>query len=68
MSFEHTSVLLPELLKFLGSGPFGTILDCTGGAGGHSAALKERLAKGGSLYILDRDPQAVAHLEERFRR
>lgn len=38
----------------------GTYLDATFGRGGHSRALLERLGPSGQLFVVDRDPQAIA--------
>jgi len=38
----------------------------TGGGGGHSASLLEKISVKGKLIILDRDLDAVARLKERF--
>jgi 16S rRNA (cytosine1402-N4)-methyltransferase len=63
----HRSVLLAETIEFLNPQPGQCCVDCTLGAGGHSAALIERLRPGGTLIGLDVDPDAIAlakpHLE-----
>jgi 16S rRNA (cytosine1402-N4)-methyltransferase len=38
----------------------GSYVDATYGRGGHSTALLARLGSGGSLLVVDRDPEAVA--------
>ncbi|MGI9330312.1 MAG: 16S rRNA (cytosine(1402)-N(4))-methyltransferase RsmH [Gammaproteobacteria bacterium] len=57
---QHVPVLRDQVLEQLVRRPDGIYLDCTFGRGGHSRAILSRLAKGGRLYALDRDPQAVA--------
>ena len=54
----HVPVLLREALEYLAIQPEGTYVDCTVGAGGHSAEIARRLTTG-RLLALDRDPQAV---------
>ena len=54
-STYHAPVLVTEVLALLGGLP--TILDCTLGGGGHSAAL---LATGSRVVGVDRDPAAIA--------
>ncbi len=62
----HTPVLLNELIKMMDIKSSGIYADCTGGGGGHAAAVLERLSPEGRLLILDRDPQAVERLIARF--
>jgi 16S rRNA (cytosine1402-N4)-methyltransferase len=60
-SSYHAPVLADEILElFRGA---RTILDCTLGGGGHSAAL---LASGASVTAIDRDPEAVTAARERL--
>src|SRR4051812_8459789 len=58
-SQPHRSVLLNESLEHLNLRPGCIVVDCTLGAGGHSAAILERIAPGGRLIALDVDPQAL---------
>lgn len=60
-SAYHAPVLLDEVAGVLEGAM--TILDCTLGGGGHSAAL---LAMGADVTAMDRDPQAVAAARERL--
>ncbi|HMS01910.1 MAG TPA: 16S rRNA (cytosine(1402)-N(4))-methyltransferase, partial [Gemmatimonadaceae bacterium] len=50
----HVPVLLEAVLELLGNAR--TVLDCTLGGGGHSAALLEH---GARLTGIDRDPRAL---------
>jgi 16S rRNA (cytosine1402-N4)-methyltransferase len=64
----HTPVLLREVLEWLRIRPEGTYIDSTLGAGGHSAAIAQRLASGrGRLVSLDRDAQAIELARERMK-
>ncbi len=56
----HHPVLLDEVLDLLSPQPGDRVLDGTIGAGGHARALLERIAPGGELVGLDRDPGALA--------
>ncbi|HYL85961.1 MAG TPA: 16S rRNA (cytosine(1402)-N(4))-methyltransferase RsmH [Candidatus Angelobacter sp.] len=74
MAAPHTPVLLREVLEWLRIKPEGTYIDATLGAGGHSAAIAERLTSGttptgpsGRLICLDRDAQALEVAQERLR-
>jgi 16S rRNA (cytosine1402-N4)-methyltransferase len=63
----HVPVLLDEVLEWLDVKPDGTYIDATLGAGGHSAAIAERLTSG-KLISLDQDAQALALAAERLKR
>ena len=65
MEFHHVSVLLNETVASLQVQPDGVYVDCTAGAGGHSAAVLERMEHG-RLICVDQDPDAIATLRERF--
>ena len=58
--------MLREVLEWLRVKPEGTYIDATLGAGGHSAAIVERLTSG-RLISLDRDAQALAMARERLK-
>jgi 16S rRNA (cytosine1402-N4)-methyltransferase len=57
--------LLKEALEYLAVRPEGTYVDCTVGAGGHSAEIARRLPNG-RLLAMDRDPQALEAARERL--
>src|SRR5271166_4211538 len=58
--------MLDEVLEWLGIRPDGTYIDVTLGAGGHSAAIAQRLTSG-RLISLDRDAQALELARERLK-
>lgn len=64
-SFHHIPVLFNESIDSLNIKPDGIYVDCTSGGGGHSTAIAKQLTTG-RLISIDRDPQAIATLEERL--
>ena len=66
MEFKHIPVLFSETIESLNIKPDGTYADCTAGGGGHSAAIAERLGENGRLIAIDRDPDAVENLKQKF--
>ncbi len=66
MRFEHTSVLLEEVLENLAIRPDGIYVDGTLGGGGHSFHILERLTEGGRLIGIDQDTDAIAAAGERL--
>lgn len=65
MSFHHIPVFLEQAVEALRVREGGVYVDCTAGGGGHSRAILEQLGSG-RLVAIDRDPQAVSHLEALF--
>ena len=66
MEFKHVPVLFEESINALNINPDGVYVDCTGGGGGHSNAVLDRLSDSGRLIIIDRDPEAIETLTKRF--
>lgn len=68
LDFQHTSVLLHEAVDALSVRPDGVYVDGTAGGAGHSLEIARRLdgERGGRLFALDRDPDAVAAASERL--
>lgn len=66
MEFRHISVLLKESIEGLNIKSDGIYVDGTAGGGGHSSEILKRL-KSGRLYSIDRDPDAIKTVTERFK-
>lgn len=66
MDFSHVSVLLEESIKALAIRQNGVYVDGTAGGAGHSVRIAERLAPGGRLIAVDKDPNAVKTARERL--
>ncbi len=56
---RHVPVLLGPVLDLLDPRPGQTVVDCTLGLGGHSAAILERIGPGGRLIGIDFDPANI---------
>ena len=62
----HLPVLLSEVLEYLCPEPGDVILDGTLGGGGHAARIIEKIAPGGKLIGIDRDPEAIERIVQKF--
>ena len=63
---SHTPVLVEEVLQWLEIRPDGIYVDATLGAGGHSAAIAQRLVSG-RLISLDQDERALELARENLK-
>ena len=59
-SFEHTPVMVEEVVRFLACCSGGCYIDATVGGGGHARAILEATAPDGRIFGIDRDPDAVS--------
>jgi 16S rRNA (cytosine1402-N4)-methyltransferase len=64
MALAHTPVLVEELLDLLKPTAGETAFDATFGAGGHAAAVAERLGSDGTLIACDRDPSVAEYFRD----
>jgi 16S rRNA (cytosine1402-N4)-methyltransferase len=62
----HLPVLYKEIIHALQAKSAGRYVDCTVGAGGHSAGILEASTPEGLLLGFDLDPQALAIARERL--
>ncbi|PIS09159.1 16S rRNA (cytosine(1402)-N(4))-methyltransferase [Candidatus Beckwithbacteria bacterium CG10_big_fil_rev_8_21_14_0_10_34_10] len=60
----HQPVLLNEAVEFLKVKPGKLYLDATLGGGGHSLRI---IKKGGHVFGLDQDPEAIAYVKKHFK-
>lgn len=67
MEFSHIPVLLSETIEGLDIKENGIYVDGTAGGGGHSSVILSHLTTG-KLISIDRDPDAIQTLTERFSR
>ena len=64
---QHVAVLSQESMEYLKVRPGGVYADATLGLGGHASEIARRLGAAGKLIAFDRDEQAMALAQERFR-
>jgi 16S rRNA (cytosine1402-N4)-methyltransferase len=64
--FEHTPVLLEEVLAALQVREAGRYLDATFGRGGHTAAILQRIGAQGRVVAIDRDLEAIRAGRDQF--
>lgn len=62
----HLPVLAKEVLQYLCPSEGDDYLDVTAGYGGHAGLVAEKIGKGGSMTLVDRDLSAVEHLAKCF--
>ena len=62
----HTPVLLDEALHHLAVREAGVYIDCTAGAGGHSAGIAEAMGPEGRLLCIDQDGEALEFARARL--
>lgn len=71
--YEHSPVLLNEVLRGLNIRADGYYIDCTFGRGGHCRSILAQLNEEGRLFAIDKDPEAIRSVgaelssDERFR-
>lgn len=66
-SAVHRPIMTDEVLQWLRPVPGDVAVDCTLGAGGHAAALLDRVQPGGRLIGLDVDPLELPRTDARLR-
>ena len=66
MEFQHTTVLLHEMIDRILTDPHGIYVDCTLGGGGHSFAMAEKLAPDALLIGVDQDEEAIEAASHRL--
>ncbi len=66
MEFQHTPVLLNEVIEGLNIKPDGIYVDGTVGGAGHSSEIAKRLDGNGRLFCFDQDGEALKAAAERL--
>ena len=65
-NFQHQTVLLQEAVDALAIKNSGLYIDATFGRGGHSDLILESLGNDGCLLLIDKDPEAILHAQEKY--
>lgn len=65
MTTKHIPVLLNETIEALRIDPMGIYVDATGGNGGHSKFILEKLGTAGRLVTADCDESAIEILKKK---
>lgn len=66
MEFQHTTVLLEEMIDHILTNPHGIYVDCTLGGGGHSLALSQKLESDALMIGVDQDEEAIEAATKRL--
>jgi len=62
----HIPVLLKPAVDALELREGARVVDATYGRGGHSEMILEQIGSRGELLVMDQDPEAILHAQERF--
>lgn len=63
---DHLPVLANEILDIVDPLPGKIIVDCTLGAGGHTALLLPKVIPGGKIFGVDLDPLALSRVQDKL--
>ncbi|MCL2570537.1 MAG: 16S rRNA (cytosine(1402)-N(4))-methyltransferase RsmH [Firmicutes bacterium] len=64
MTFQHTPVLLDEVISNLELKKGNIVVDATFGGGGHARAILERIGNTGKLIAIDQDTDAINNAKQ----
>ena len=67
MLYEHTPVLLNEVLYFLQPSKGQNFVDATLGGGGYSKAILQKISPNGKLLSIDLDEEAIKNQNENIK-
>ena len=67
MEFNHTPIMLKEILSGLNIRPDGIYIDCTIGGAGHSKEILKKLNNSGRLIGIDKDQEALDVCKQRLK-
>jgi 16S rRNA (cytosine1402-N4)-methyltransferase len=67
MTYQHTPVMLKEVIEILNPKPGEKFIDCTLGGGGYSKAILEKIGERGKILAIDLDDLAIANAKLNFK-
>lgn len=67
MQYQHTPVMLPEVLKHLNVKAGRNYVDCTLGGAGYTTAIARIAGKEGRVLALDLDPAALKNAKDKLK-
>ncbi len=63
---SHVPVMLKPAVAALNLKSGARVVDATYGRGGHSSLILDQIGEQGQLLVMDQDPEAVLHAQQRF--
>ncbi|MDO8592782.1 MAG: 16S rRNA (cytosine(1402)-N(4))-methyltransferase RsmH [bacterium] len=63
MEYQHTPVMLNEIIKYLDPKPGENFIDCTLGGGGYTMAIAKRILPTGKILAIDLDEAAIKNTQ-----
>ena len=67
MTYQHTPVMLKEVIEILNPEPGENFIDCTLGGGGYSRAILKGVGKEGKILAIDLDDLAINNAKLNFK-
>ena len=68
MRYEHTPVMIEEVIKYLNPQPGEKIIDCTLGGGGYTWSIADRVGEKGKVLAIDLDELAIKNAKEKIKK
>ncbi|MDP2708744.1 MAG: 16S rRNA (cytosine(1402)-N(4))-methyltransferase RsmH [bacterium] len=63
MEYQHTPVMLKEVIEYLNPRPGQNFIDCTLGGGGYAIAIAKKILPDGKVLALDLDESAIKNAQ-----
>lgn len=68
MKYQHTPVMLKEVLEYLNPRKGQYFIDCTLGGGGYTIAIAEQVGSAGKVLAIDLDKMAIEHAQQQIKK